>query len=72
MDRKCFFKFEIGYILIYLNETFPMEPPEFKIYILVESNDEKTAENDRNSYVAEMLIISTLSKISNPNFNSIN
>ena len=49
-----------------------MEPSEFKISISVESYDEKTAENDRNCYVAEKRIISKVSKISIPNFDSIN
>ena len=40
MDKKIFFKFEIGYILI-----FQMKPSEFKVSILTESYDEKTAEN---------------------------
>ena len=33
-----------------------MKPSEFKISISVESNDEKTFENDRNCYVAEKFI----------------
>ena len=37
-----------------------------------ESYNEKTAENYRNSYVAEMPIVSKLSKISIPNFVSTN
>ena len=34
-----------------------MKPSEFKISISVESYDEKTAENYRNSYVAEKPIV---------------
>ena len=34
-----------------------MEPSEFKISISVESYDGKTAENYRNCYVVEMLIV---------------
>ena len=49
-----------------------MKPSEFKISISVESYDENTTENDQNCYVAEKRIISKLSKISIPNFNSIN
>ena len=45
MDEKIFFYFEIGYILIDQNYTFPMKPSEFKIYISVESYGDKTAEN---------------------------
>ena len=41
------------YILIDLNWIFTMEPSEFKISIVVESYDEKTAENYRNGYVAK-------------------
>ena len=47
-----------------------MKPSELKISISVESYDEKTAENDRNCYVAEKRIVSKLSKISMPNFDS--
>ena len=36
------------------------------------SYDEKTAENYRNSYVTEKRIVSKLSKISIPNFESTN
>ena len=48
-----------------------MEPSDFKIFVSVKSYDEKTDENYRNCYVAEMRIISKLSKISMPQFNSI-
>ena len=48
-----------------------MEPSEFKISISVESYDEKTAENYRNCYVVEMLIVFKLSNISIPNFRSL-
>ena len=59
--KKYFFEYEIGYILIDLSYVFPMLPSEFKISILVESYDEKTAENYRNDYVAEIwLLIGTL------------
>ena len=43
---------------------FPMEPSDFKIFVSVESYDEKPAENYRNCYVVEKRIISKLSKIS--------
>ena len=72
MGKKILFEYKIGLILINLNQTFPMKPSEFKISILVESYDEKTAENYRNRYVAEKRIVSKLSKISIPNFNSTN
>ena len=49
-----------------------MKSSEFKISMLVESYDEKTAENDRNYYVAERLIISKLSKILIPYFDGTN
>ena len=49
-----------------------MEPSEFKISLLVESYDEKTAKNYRNCYVAEKRIVSQLSEISIPNFDSTN
>ena len=42
-----------------------------QILISVESYDEKTAENYRNCYFAEKLIVFKLSKISIPNFDSI-
>ena len=51
---------------------FPMKPPEFKISISVESYDEKTAENYRNCYAAEKLIVFKLSKISILNIDSTN
>ena len=40
------------------------------MYLSVESYDEKMAENNRNYYVAEKCIVSKLSKISIPNFDS--
>ena len=40
-----------------------MKPSDFIIFILVEIHDEKTAENYRNCYVAEKLIVSKLSQI---------
>ena len=49
-----------------------MKPLEFKISILVESYEEKTAENYRNYYVAEKRIVPKLSKTSIPNFNNTN
>ena len=45
-----------------------MKPSEFKISILVDSYDEKTAENWKNLYIAEKRIVFKLSKISNPKF----
>ena len=39
-----------------------MEPSEFKISISVKTYDEKTAENYRNCYVAEMHIVFKLSE----------
>ena len=50
-----------------------MSLSDFKMFrIAVESYDEKTAENYRNCYVAEKLIVSKLSKISIPNLYSTN
>ena len=49
-----------------------MKPSELKISTLVESYDEKTAENYRKFYVVEKRIVSKLSKISIPKFDSIN
>ena len=49
-----------------------MKPSIFKISILVEVYEEKTAENYRNCYVAEKRIFSKLSEISMPNFDSTN
>ena len=49
-----------------------MKPSEFKIFISVEIYDETTAVNYQNCYVAEERIVSKLSKISIPNFNSTN
>ena len=53
-----------------MDQIFPMKLSEFEISISVESYDEKTAENNRNCYVAEKRIVSKLSKISIPNFRS--
>ena len=47
-------------IRIDLSKIFPMELSDFKIFISVESYKEKTAENYRNYYVAEIRIISKL------------
>ena len=47
-----------------------MKPSEFKIFISVESYDEKTAENYRNCYFAEKHTVSKLSKLSISNFDS--
>ena len=49
-----------------------MKSSKFKISISVEIYGEKTAENYRNFYVAENLIVSKLSEISIPNFNITN
>ena len=43
-----------------------MKQSEFKIDLVVESYDEKTAESYRKCYVAEKRIVSKLSKISIP------
>ena len=47
-----------------------MKPSGFKIPISVEGYDEETGENDRNCFVAEKRIVSKLSEISIPNFDS--
>ena len=44
-----------------------LKASKFQISISVESCDEKTAENYRNCYVADMRIVSKISKISIPN-----
>ena len=49
-----------------------MESSDFKIYISVESYDEKMTENYWKYYVAEKRIISELYNISIPNIDSIN
>ena len=49
-----------------------MKTSEFKIFISVESYDEKTAENYQNFYVAEKRIVSKLSNLSIPNFDNSN
>ena len=71
MDKKIFFS-----ILnrVYSDEInkFSMKPSKFKISISVENYDEKSVEKDRNCYVAEERIVSKLSKISIPNFDSTN
>ena len=36
-----------------MSKIFPMKPSEFKIFILVESHNDKTDENFRNCHVAE-------------------
>ena len=59
---KLFFEFDIGYILIELNQIFPMKPSELKISLSVESYDEKPDENEQNCYVAEKRIVSKLSE----------
>jgi len=41
-----------------------MKPSEFKIFLSVESYDEKSAQNDQNCYVAEKHIVSKESSIS--------
>ena len=56
--------FNITRHLIDLNKIFPMKPSKFKISIPVKSY--------QNCYVAEKRIVSKLSKISIPNFNSTN
>ena len=48
-----------------------MKPSEFKISISVEYYNKKTAKNYRNFNVVEKCIVSKLSKISIPNFNSL-
>ena len=45
-----------------------MKPSETKISILIESYDEKTAENYRNCYVADKRIISKTIKDIYPKF----
>ena len=59
-----------------LDQIFPMNPSVFKISISVESYveryDEKTAENNRNCYVAEKRIVCKLLRISIPNSDSAN
>ena len=47
-----------------------MKPSEFKISLLVESYDEKTAENVWNCYDSKKSIVSKPSKISITNFDS--
>ena len=49
-----------------------MKPSEFKISIRVGSYDTKIAENVGNCYDTEKHIVSKLSKLSIPNFNSTN
>ena len=49
-----------------------MKPSEFEISFLVKSYDEKTAENWQNGYDADKHIVSKLSKIPIPNFDSTN
>ena len=49
-----------------------MKPSEFETSISIERDDENTAENYRNCYVADKSIVSKLSKISIPNFDSEN
>ena len=49
-----------------------MKSEELKISILIESYDEKTAENYRNCLRCQKGIDSKLSKISIPNFDSTN
>ena len=72
MDRKIYYLIEIEYILIYMNYISPMKLSEFKISILADSYDGKTAENYRNSYVAEKRIVSIISKISISYFDETN
>ena len=51
-------------------EVFPMKPSEFKISLSVETYDKKTTGSCLNFYDVEKRIISELSKISIPNFDS--
>ena len=70
IDKKYFFKFQVGYILIDLNLIFPIKPSNFENSILIEIFDEKNDKNDRNGYVDKNRIVSLLFKISVPNFNT--
>ena len=45
MDKKLFFKFKIGLILIDLNQILPMKPSEFEISLSVKSKNKINAEN---------------------------
>ena len=58
--RKIFSKFEIGMVLIDLNQNFPMKPSEFEISLSVESYEKKPDKNCRNGNVVEKRIISKL------------
>ena len=58
--------------MVYFDRSVPIKPSEFKTSISVESYNEKTTENYRNGYVVEKRIVSKLSEISIPNFNSTN
>ena len=69
MVKEIFYEFEIGFIPIDLILIFPMKPLKLTS---VTSYDEKTAENYRKCYVAEKHIVSKLSKISVPNFDTTN
>ena len=61
--------FSIWYMVYFdKSEIFLMIPSEFKISISVKSSEEKIAENYRNCYVVEKLIVSKLLKILIPYF----
>ena len=49
-----------------------MKPSEFKISLSVKIDDEITAENYLNCYIAQKRVVSKLSNISISNFDSIN
>ena len=72
IDKENIWKSEIRYILIEMNQIFPMKPSESKISISVESYDEKTVENYWNVYVVENTIVSKQPKITIPNVHRTN
>ena len=58
--------------MVYSNSSDLDPNSKSKIFLSVESCDEKTAENYQNCYVTDNRIVSNLTKISIPNFDSTN
>ena len=72
MGKIFFFYIEVGFNLIDLSYILSINPYKYAISLSGESYDENTPANYRNCYVAEKRIVSKLSQISSPNFDSTN
>ena len=45
LDEQLYFQFEIGLILINLNQIFPIKPSKFEIFLSIKNFNKKTADN---------------------------